>query len=147
MRFCRKIAKSVPKSVSRKERSGRSLHVFRAKSVKDALWVFVFAEIIIFFTDALPFFLRKNANFSEKICEKPSFSTKNAEICRNSEFFRDFRSFPAKKSVPAMQRASRGASGERPTTQRASHVKSVFSELISSSGKYLDAPTDALYRR
>ena len=67
----------------------------------------------LFFWGRTTFFVEKSdffRFFSVNSRANPTFSAKIAEKPRISANFRDFRDFSGKKSVPAIERASRGAS-------------------------------------
>ena len=124
--------KSVPKSVSRKERPGTLFTCYHAKSDKVALRR---KKKKLFFPRTQPIFEGKKSRKAEFFRKNRGKWPKFGNLPRFSEFFRDFRCFTAKKSVPAMQRASWERPEERPTTQRATHGKSDFSEIITSPRK------------
>ena len=90
------------------------------RASRDALGTFFKKSIFfVFFWERTTFFVEKSdffRFFSVKSHVNPTFSAKIAEKPRISANFRDFRDFSGKKSVPAIERASRGS---------VSHVKSV----------------------
>ena len=101
--------KSVPKSVSRKERPGTLFTCYHAKSDKVALRR---KKKKYFFHGRSPFLKGKSH-------EKPSFSAKIAGNGRNSAICRDFRSFSAIFGVLPRKKASPPCK-ERPGSVRKS---------------------------
>ena len=89
--------KSVPKSVSRKERPGTLFTCYHAKSDKVALRR---KKKKLFFPRTQPIFEGKKSRKAEFFRKNRGKWPKFVNFPRILEFFRDFRSFTAKKASP-----------------------------------------------